>query len=324
MKRRNFVLGAPALLGAPHISLAQAYPDKPVRLVVGSAAGTMPDLIARHISQSLTSQWGGAAVVVDNRAGAAGTLAADAVVRSAPDGHTLLLSDVAAWAIAPHLYKKLPYDPLKQLRPIVEVGQLPVFLVVNEPLPVQSISELVAYARKAPGRVHYGSSGTGSIQHLSGALLNKLAAVEMVHVPYKSAAHVGTAVMAGEVEVGFLSMTAAANGLAAGKLKILGVGSASRVEGMPNVPTLSESGLRGYDVSATLGLSAPAGTPEPVVAKISASVNKVLSDRKLLDQMVRAGVVINFTSTPATFAKTFSREYEKFGQLVRESGAAAD
>jgi tripartite-type tricarboxylate transporter receptor subunit TctC len=313
-----------AIAGTAGPTLAQSFPTKPVRLFVGSAAGSTPDLLARSIGQKLTELWGGVPVVVENRPGAAGTLAADAVVRSAPDGYTLLLSDNSTWSIDPHLYRKLSYDPSKQLAPVVQVATLPAFLVVNQAVPVNNLAELIAYAKQNPGKMHYGSAGAGSMHHLSGEVFKTLTGTDIVHVPYKGAPQVATALMAGEVQVGFMGLTGASGALAAGKVKVLGVGLDRRLPALPNVPTLEESGLRGFDMSATVGIHAPAGTPDAVLVQLASSVNQVLRGAELADRLAQVGVVPNISSTPAQFARTVRADYDKFGALVKQTGATVD
>jgi tripartite-type tricarboxylate transporter receptor subunit TctC len=313
-----------AVFAASPFAGAQAFPNKPVRLIVGSAAGSTPDVIARHVAQKLSESWGGNAVIVDNRSGAAGTLAADAVAKSAPDGHTLLLSDNSTWGINPHLFAKLPYDPLKDLVPVVQVGALPVFLVVHESVPVTTLGELIAYAKKHPGKLLYGSAGTGSIHHLTGEMFRAMTGADIVHVPYKGAAQIGTALLAGEVQMAFMGYTGAAPAIAQGKAKAIAVASEQRAPGHPNTPTMNEAGIAGFFMSANVGLNAPAGTPQSVIDRISASVAEAVRAPDVASKLSGLGIVTTTASSPRQFAQVVRADYDKFGNLVKQSGAKVE
>jgi tripartite-type tricarboxylate transporter receptor subunit TctC len=313
-----------ALLGLAPWSIAQEFPSKTVRIVVGSGAGSTPDVFARSLAQKLSETWGGSPVVVENRPGAAGVLAADYVVKSAPDGYTLLFSDNSTWSIDPHLFSKLPYDPLKDLVPVVQVGVLPVFLIVNESMPVSSVQELIAYLKKNPGKFHYGSAGPGSMHHLSAERFKSLTGTDIVHVPYKGAAQVGTAIFAGEVQLAFMGYTSASPAIQAGKAKVLAVGTEKRVPNLPAIPTLEEGGVKGFYMSANVGINAPAGTPAPIIARIASAVSSALKAPDVAAKLAELGIVTTPTSTPEEFARTVRSDYEKFGLLVKQVGAKVD
>lgn len=311
-----------ALLAACQAATAQGYPSRPVKFVVGSAAGSTPDVVGRLMAQKITENLG-TPVVVDNRPGASGTLASDAVAKAPADGYTLLFADSSAWAINPHLFSKLPYHPLKDLVPVVEVGILPMFLVVNSALPATSLQQLMAHAKKMPGKLSYGSAGNGSIHHISAELFKSMGGVDITHVPYKGAAQVGMALMSGEVDMAFMGYTAAAQGVSAGKVRILAIGTAQRLPAFPNVPTLSESGLPGYQMYATAGLLAPAGTPPEVIKKMHDAAAAAATSSELAARFSAVGVGLRVGSSPE-FGAVIRSEYEKFGRLVKLSGAQVD
>ena len=316
-------LGVMLLALAP-ASIAQQYPSKPVRVVVGSGAGATPDVVMRIIASKLSETWNGNPVVVENRPGAAGTLAADNVVKSAPDGYTLLFSDNSTWSIDPHLFAKLPYDPLKDLVPVVQVGLLPAFLVVHKSVPVTSVEELIAYLKKNPGKLHYGSAGPGSMHQLLAERFKSLTGTDMVHVPYKGAAQVGAAIMAGEVQIAFMGYTGAAPAIQAGKAKVLAVGTEKRVASKPTIPTIDEAGVKGFFMSASVGLNAPAGTPPAVIARIASAVSGALKAPDVAARLTDLGIVSTPTSTPEEFARTVRSDYQKFGDLVKQIGVKVD
>lgn len=311
-----------AVLAACQAAMAQGYPSRPVKFVVGSAAGSTPDVVGRLMAQKITENLG-TPVVVDNRPGASGTLASDAVAKASADGYTLLFADSSAWAINPHLFSKLPYHPLKDLVPVVEVGILPMFLVVNGSLPVTSLQQLMAHAKKMPGKLSYGSAGNGSIHHISAELFKFMGGVDITHVPYKGAAQVGMALMSGEVDMAFMGYTAATQGVSAGKVRILAIGTAQRLPAFPNVPTLAESGLPGYQMYATAGLLAPAGTPPEVIKKMHDAAAAAATSSELAARFSAVGVGLRVGSS-AEFGAVIRSEYEKFGRLVKLSGAQVD
>ncbi len=300
----------------------QSYPSRPLRFVVGSPSGTTPDVVARLIAQKLSDAWGNA-VIVDDRAGAAGVVASDFVAKSAPDGYTLLFSDNSSWAINPHLFKNIPYDPLKDFAPVIEAGVLPMFLAVVPSLPVSNLQELLDYARKNPGRISYGSAGNGSIHHIATELLKSTAGVNLVHVPYKGSGQSAAALLAGDIQMAFSGYTSVAQPHAAGKLRILSVSTAQRSPLLPNVPTVAEAGLAGFDMSAPVGFNAPAGTPRELIAKLNAGIAAAVATQDVSSRMASLGITVTST-TPEQFAALIRADYDKYGKLVRQSGARND
>ncbi len=322
MMRRIASLAAGLFILVCSAAWSQAYPQKPIRIVVGSPSGTTPDVVARLIGQRLSEAWN-TAVIVDDRAGAAGVVASEFVAKSAPDGYTLLFSDNSSWAINPHLLKSIPYDPLKDFAPVAEAGILPMFLAVVPALPVSSLPELIEYARKNPGKLSYGSAGNGSIHHITTELLKTMAGVNLVHVPYKGSGQSAAALLAGDIQMAFSGYTSVAQPYAAGKLKILAVSTAQRSPLLPNVPTVAEAGLAGFDMSAPVGFNAPAGTPREVIAKLNAAIAAAVATSEVSSRMASLGITVT-SSTPEQFGALSRAEYEKYGKLVRQSGARND
>lgn len=325
MTRRIFIrkgLAVAVALAGCTAALAQGYPNKPVRFVVGSAAGSTPDVVARLVAQKMTEDLG-TPVIVDNRPGASGTLASDAVAKAAGDGYTLLFADSSAWAINPHLFSKLPYDPRKDLVPVVELGILPMFLVVNASVPATNLQQFIAYAKKSPGKLSYGSAGNGSIHHISAELFKSMSGIFVTHIPYRGAAQVGTAVMAGEVDMAFMGYTAAAQAVNYGKVRILAIGTAKRLPAFPKLPTLAESGLPGFEMYATAGILAPANTPPDIIKKMHDAAAAAAKTSELTARFAALGVGLRAGSTQE-FGATIRAEYEKFGKLVKLSGAQVD
>jgi tripartite-type tricarboxylate transporter receptor subunit TctC len=316
------LLLATAALGMGSAAWSQAYPSKPVKFLLGSAAGSTPDLMGRLIAQKMTESLG-VPVIIDNRAGASGTVASDAVAKSAADGYTLLFADSSAWAINPHLFSKLPYDPLKDFAPVVEIGILPMFLVVKASLPASTVQQLMDYAKKNPGKLTYGSAGNGSIHHISAELFKSKSGTFVTHIPYRGAAQVGTGLMAGEIDMAFMGYTAATQGVSTGKVRIVAVGTSQRLDAFPSLPTLAESGLPGFEAYATAGLLAPANTPADVVKKLRDAAAGAAKSGDLLARFAALGVGLRVGST-AEFGAVIRAEYEKFRKLVKLSGAQVD
>jgi tripartite-type tricarboxylate transporter receptor subunit TctC len=304
------------------LATAQPYPARPIKFVVGSAAGSTPDVVGRLLGQRM-AEAGGINVVVDNKPGGSGTIAFDAVAKSPADGYTLLLSDTSAWAISPHLLSKLPYDPVNDLIPVAEIGVLPLFLVVDAALPVADLRQLMAYIRQNPNKLSYGSAGNGSIHHIGGELFKSMGGLAVVHVPYRGAPQVATALLSGEIAMAFMSYTAAAQGVSAGKLKILAIGTGKRLAAFPTVPTLNESGMPGYEVYATLGFLAPAKTPADVIQKIHNAINQAAATPELTARFSALGVGLH-TGSSAEFGTLVRSEYDRFSRLVKLSGAKVD
>ena len=314
------VLGA-GLLGGTS-ALAQAYPTKPVTIIVPFAAGGTTDILARIIGQALTAELG-QSVVVDNRAGAGGNIGGQAAAKAAPDGHTLFMGTVGTHAINASLYKKMPFDPVKDFAPLTRVANVPNLLVANPAQPYKSVKDLIAYAKANPGKVTFGSSGNGSSIHLSGELFKSLAKVDMQHVPYKGSAPAVTDLLGNQIGIMFDNMPSAIQHVRSGKLVPLAVTTAKRSPELPNVPTIAEAGVPGYEATSWFGMFAPAGTPAPVLAKLNAAIVKVLAQPDVKKKINEQGAEV-YSETPEQFAAFIQAESVKWGKVVKESGASLD
>lgn len=314
------VLGA-GLLGGTS-ALAQAYPTKPVTIIVPFAAGGTTDILARIIGQALTAELG-QSVVVDNRAGAGGNIGGQAAAKATPDGHTLFMGTVGTHAINASLYKKMPFDPVKDFAPLTRVANVPNLLVANPAQPYKSVKDLIAYAKANPGKVNFGSSGNGSSIHLSGELFKSLAKVDMQHVPHKGSAPAVTDLLGNQIGIMFDNMPSAIPHVRSGKLVPLAVTTAKRSPELPNVPTIAEAGVPGYEATSWFGMFAPAGTPAPVLAKLNAAIVKVLAQPDVKKKINEQGAEV-YSETPEQFAAFIQAESVKWGKVVKESGASLD
>ena len=303
-------------------AFAQAYPTHSIRLVVPFPAGGTTDILARAAAQKLSESLG-QAVVVDNRPGAAGNIGADLVAKSAPDGYTLLMGTVGTHAINPGLYAKMPYDHVKDFVPVVLVAGVPNVLAVYPAFPVNSVAELIALAKSKPGTINFASSGSGTSIHLSGELFKTMAGVDMTHIPYKGSSPALTDLMGGQVQIMFDNLPSSLPLIKAGKLRAIAVTSLKRAPALPDVPTISESGLPGFEASSWFGVLAPAGTPAPIVAKLNADVNKWLQSPEAREQLLAQGANAA-GGTPEQFAAHIRAETEKWAKVVKASGAKAD
>ncbi|MBK9673838.1 MAG: tripartite tricarboxylate transporter substrate binding protein [Betaproteobacteria bacterium] len=311
-----------ATLAAVPIAHAQAFPQKPVRLVVPFPPGGPIDTVARAIAQKLTEAWG-QTVVVDNRPGAGGNIGADLVAKAAPDGYTVVMGALSTHAVNPSLYPKMPYDAAKDFAPISLVAVTPNVLVVNPSLPVATAREFIAYARANPGKLAFGSGSNGSAGHLAGELFKVDAGVDMLHVPFKGAAPAMQALLAGDTQLMFDNLASATAQVKAGKLKALAVTTARRSKLAPDLPTLAEAGLPGFDISTWFGLLAPAGTPADVVARWNAEVTRILNSTEMRERMTALGAE-PAPDTPAEFARFIAGETAKYARIVKLSGAKLD
>jgi len=310
------------LLSFPLLAAEQAYPSKPIRLVVPFPAGGSLDVVARAIGQKLTEAWG-QPVVIDNRPGAGGNIGADLVAKSAPDGYTILEGALSTHAVNVSLYAKMPYDPIKDFAPITLVAVTPNVLVLNASYPVNSVPELLAYARANPGKLSFGSGSNGSAGHLAGELFKTEAGVDMVHIPYKGGAPAMQALLAGDTQLMFDNLANSAAQLKAGKLKALAVTTAKRSSLMPELPTLSETGLPGFDIYTWWGFMAPAGTPKEIVAKWNAEVTRILNSPEMKAFFAQQGAE-PAPDSPEQFAALIRSEISKYAKIVKQSGAKVD
>ena len=299
-----------------------AFPDKPLRLIVPFPAGGATDFMARGMALRLGVELG-QPIIIDNRSGAGGAPATEAVARAVPDGYTLLFGTMGTQVINPALYPKLRYDPIKDFAPISLTHITPRVLVVRATLPVKNMAELIALAKKQPGVLTYGSAGSGSSSHLSGALFESLANVDMLHVPYKGSAPVLMDVLAGRIDMSFDSYTVYEEHLKSGKVRALGVTSKTRMSILPQIPTMAESGLPDYEVSNWLGLLAPAGIPKDVLATLHAALGRAMATQALKQQLIGLGVEPTFGRSE-DFGLLIRTELPKWAALVKKSGAIAD
>ena len=308
--------------GAAATVQAQTYPSKPIRMIVPFPPGGTTDILARAIGAELTKAWG-QPVVIENRPGAGGNIGSEAVARSPGDGYTLLMGTVGTHGINPSLYKKMPYDAVKDFAPVTLVALVPNILVVHPSVPAKSVAELIALAKKQPGKLTYASSGNGTSIHLSGALFESLAGVQMVHVPYKGSAPAVTDLLGGQVNMMFDNMPSALPHVKAGKLRALGVTSAKRSPAVPDVPTIAEAGVKGYEASSWFGVLAPATTPKDIVAKLNAEIAKSLGTPEMKEKLSSQGAE-PVGNTPEQFGAFIRAEIDKWAKVVKASGATVD
>ena len=301
---------------------AQEWPAKPVRMVVPYAAGGLPDTMTRIVGVRLAESLG-QQILVENRGGAGGIAGTEQVAKSPPDGYTLLIADVGQLAINPHLYGKLPYDPLKDFAPVSLIGTTSLFLVAHPSVPANSFAELVALARSRPGQLNYGSSGTGSIHHLATEALKAALRLDIVHVPYKGMGQAVPALLGGQVSFLYSALPAIEAHVKAGKVKLLAISTPNRSPQAPEVPTVAELGLPGYDFAPAIGVLAPAGTPPAVLQKLSAEIAKALKHPDTARRFTQLGIE-PVGSTPEAYAQSIRAAYEKFGRAVAISGTKAD
>ena len=300
---------------------ASAYPSKPIRIVVPFAAGGPSDVMARALAQKMTQEWG-QPVLVDNRTGAAGIIGADAVAKSAPDGYTLLQAQVGD-TISVSLYSKLPYSFEKDFAPITLAGLTPFILVTHPSVAAKDLRELIALAKAKPGSLSFGSSGAGTASHLAGELFKSMAELDIVHVPYKGQATATTDLLGGQIPMMFNNPITSLAHIKTGRLRPLAVSTGKRFSQLPEVPTVAESGLSGFDVGFWLGALAPAGTPRPIIEKINAAMVKALRDREVMERLAGLGVEI-IGNSPDEFARVIRSDIIKWAKVVKDSGAKAD
>ena len=300
---------------------SQPYPSKPIRIVVPFGPGGFTDVVARILQKELGAAVG-QPVVVENKPGAGSTIGTSEVAKAKPDGYTLAMISTTH-VITPHLYKEMPYDPIKDFTPVMKLGEGPYVLVVHPSLGVKSVAELVALAKKEPNKIDYASSGNGSSQHLVGALFASMSGAPINHVPYKGSSGAMNDLLGGQVKVSFVGMPNALAALSSGKLRALAVTTRKRSADLPDVPTLDEAGVPGYDATIWLALLAPPGTPRDIVLKINSEVTRVLSTPESRKLMSQAGVEVA-TSTPEELAKLMQSELDRWGKVVRDTGATVN
>lgn len=319
MLRRSLFL-LPALL--PVAAGAQTWPSRPIRLIVTFAPGGGADFMGRTVAPLLGEQLG-QTVVVENRAGANGVVGADIAAKAAPDGYTLLMGTNTTHAVAPHLYGKMPYNALKDFVPIAEVAYNPQFLDVHPSIPVRNVKELIVLAQKRPGQLNFGSAGQGSASHMAMELFKSMAKVDITHVPYKGSGPALVDVLGGHLSMMFDVVLTTLPHMKAGRLRVLGVSSLQRVEVAPDVPTIAENGLPGFEALVWFGLFAPAGTPPEIVGKLSGEVGKIVHQPALRETFTLQGLTPVGSNSPQ-FAAKVGKDYATWGKVIREAGIKLD
>ena len=319
IRKAVVALAAVALSGS---ALAQAWPSKPIRVIVPFPAGGGTDIIARDVTQKVAAATGWV-FVIDNRPGAGGNLGVDAVAKAPADGYTIVLGQTSNLAINPTLYASLPYNPQKDLAPIVLTASAPLVLVTGANTRYKTLADVVAAAKATPGALNFASPGNGTVAHLTGELFQKAAGVKFQHVPYKGAAQALTDVLGGNVELYMSSVPTMLGQIKQGKVRALAVTSAKRTADLPNVPTINESGFKGFDAVTWFGFLAPAGTPKEVVALLNAEFNKALKLPELRNKLAAEGAD-PVGGTPEQFAALIKDDIVRWGKVVKESGARID
>jgi tripartite-type tricarboxylate transporter receptor subunit TctC len=324
MKQKRLVvrLAAAALALLPLATAAQTYPSRVVRWIAPFPPGGGTDVISRAIAQKLTDAWG-QQVIVDNRPGSGGTIGLAAAAKSPPDGYTIVLGQLANVGIAPGLYPKLSYDPVKDLQPVTVVIAAPLILVAHPSLPVKNVKELFALARAKPDSITFGSPGNGTTGHLAAELIKSTTGVKMVHVPYKGAAPAITGLLGGEIAIYMSTIPAAQAMLKSGRIKVLGITSAQREPALPDVPTVAESGLPGYEVTNWWGVMLPAGVQRDILARLHQDVVRILKLPEMQERLAGEGGSI-VAGTPEQFAALVRSEVARWSKVIKASGARID
>ncbi len=323
--RRNFCLSALATTSLAAVwqpVIAAGYPDRPIRLIVGFPAGQSTDTSARRIAQSM-SQTLGQSVFVDNRPGAAGIISHGAVKNAPADGYTLLMGSTGTLTINPWLYKNLPYDPIKDFEPVASVSASPLVLFTSVDSPIKDLSQLIAMAKSRPGKVSYGSSGNGTTGHIAMEMLKMEAGIDLLHVPYKGSPPMVTDVISGQISVAFDTAGAVLVMAKGGRIKLLGVATLKRFEAAPELPTLAEQGLSGFEAMPWSAILAPKGTPALIVQRLNVAVNAALKDPAILDLFISTGSYA-LGGPPSQLQSYLAQEHARWGKAVGASGARVD
>ncbi|HSN22327.1 MAG TPA: tripartite tricarboxylate transporter substrate binding protein [Usitatibacter sp.] len=320
MRNRRWFPGLRAALALAACAVAfgasaEPWPSKPIRLIVPFPPGGSTDILARPIAQKL-SQALGQQVIVDNRGGAGGTIGADLAAKSAPDGYTLLMGHIGTLAVAPSIYPHLAYDPVKSFAPVSMVATVANVLVVNPSVPANTVGELVAYAKAHPGKMSYGSGGNGSAAHIALELFKQRTGTDIVHVPYRGTSPSVTDVVGGQIAMTMTGVPPVLPLIQAGRLKALGVSSLQRVEALPDVPTIAESGVKDFEATQWYGIVAPAGTPEAIVAKLNHELREILGSPEIRERMKSIGAVPSPT-TPEEFARHIRTETDRWRAVIQ-------
>ena len=311
-----------AALAVWAVARAEGFPEKPVRFVVGFTPGGPSDIIARALGQKLSERWT-QQVVVENRPGAGGNIAAEVAAKSPADGYTWLLGNNSILATNQSLYRSVAFDPVRDFAPVALVAIQPNILVVNPGVPAASVRELIALAKAKPGELNYASSGAGAAAHLAAELFKTMAGVDMVHVPYKGAQPALTDVIAGQAQLMFATSASVIPYIKAGRLRALAVTTAQRSAGMPELPTVSEAGVPGFEAITWHGVVVPRATPQPLVERLNADIVRALAERDLRERLEGLGAEFA-PGSPRDFADYIAREIPKWAKVVRDSGARAE
>ena len=314
-------LGA-GLLMAATLTHAQNFPVKPVRVITPFTAGSAIDTLARVVGQKLGDTWG-QQVVIDNRIGANGIIGTEAAAKAPPDGYTVYLGNISTLAVNPHLYLKLPYDALRDFAPVTLAATIPVVLVVHPSLPVKSVRELIALAKAHPGQLNYASGGTGSAQHLPMEMLRVETGINIVHVPYKGLGPAFSDVLGGQVPMMFTGVSNVVPYMKTGRLRVLAIGSPKRSATLPEVPTVAEAGVPGFDFDSWTGYLVPVGTPRELIVKLHADITRTLAAPEVRDKLVTLGFDL-VGGTPEAFATLIRNDIARFGKLIKAAGIKAE
>ena len=314
-------MGAGLLLAAATLQ-AQNFPVKPVRVITPFTAGSAIDTLARVLGQKMGDGWG-QQVVIDNRIGANGIIGTEAAAKAPPDGYTIHLGNISTLAVNPHLYLKLPYDALRDFVPITLAATIPVVLVVHPSLPVKSVKELIALAKARPGQLNYASGGNGSAQHLPMEMLRVESGINIVHVPYKGLGPAFSDVLGGQVPMMFTGVSNVVPHMKTGRLRVLAIGSPKRSLTLPDVPTVAEAGVAGFDFDSWTGYLAPAGTPKEIIVKLHADITRTLGLPEVKDKLTTLGFDLA-GGTPDAFATLIKNDIARFGKLIKAAGIQAE
>jgi tripartite-type tricarboxylate transporter receptor subunit TctC len=317
IRKSLFIAGA-AIAAAFTSAQAQNYPTRPITLVIPFAPGGSTTIVGRGVAEKM-GELLGEKIIVDNRPGAGGTVGTRAVARSEPDGYTLVLGYTGTLAIGPSLYKNVGYDPRKDFAPIGMIGNAPNSLVVNPSFPAKTVAELITYAKANPGTINFGSAGAGTASHITGEYFARAAGITLVHIPYKGTGPALTDLLGGHIPMAFAPIPASHTNVAAGKLRALAVTSTTRSGLLPDVPTVAESGLPGFDASLYYGLAAPAGTPRPIIDKLNKALRDALASDEVKRQLGNDGTDIT-PGSPEDYAALIDKDEKKWAQLVKASG----
>lgn len=317
-----FVTAALVFCATAQHAIAQSYPTKPIKIVLGFPPGGATDILSRDFAAKLTEELK-QQVIIENKAGAGGTIGADFVAKAPPDGYTLTIGTTSNHAIAASLYKKLPYDPIKDFAPITMLAVSQNVVVVNPSVPANNIKELVAYAKANPGKLNYGSSGNGTISHLTGEMFNALNGTQITHIPYKGSAFVFPDLLSGQISIMYDSTISIASLIKSGKVRALAVTGAKRSKQMPELPTVAESGYPGFESSNFFGLFAPAETPKDIIAKIHAAAVKVMALPDIQERFANQGADV-VANKPDEAMAMLKADIAKWADVAKKSGAKID